>query len=186
MSWISPTRDKNFTTVKLSELPTDTSRLCQLFRIKSASIFTGGKDHCHTYGLLLCADHILFVIEFLEKKFGGEFLFKKRFIWCDPSTRSILWYRKVQLITVCYRYNNKFPVFMLLFRAKSSEIRQKNPSACKFVLLKRFLSRKSIVAGQCRGIVHHISFNEQGFNILTESGTHMTVKVSYIYFHHYS
>ena len=56
-------------------------------------------------------------------------------------------------------------------------MRQKTPAACKFVLLKRFLSRKSVSAGQCRGIVHDISFNEQGCNILTESGTLMTIKV---------
>ena len=36
-------QEKNCVTVKLSTLPTDTSRLCQIFKIKHASIFCGGE-----------------------------------------------------------------------------------------------------------------------------------------------
>ena len=29
--------------------------------------------------------------DFLDKKSEGDFLFKRRFFWCDPSTRAIHW-----------------------------------------------------------------------------------------------
>lgn len=119
------------TTVKLSKLPKAADELCTLFRIKTEAIFNG---------------------DYLEKKFDRDFLFKRRFIWIDPSTRSINW-------------------------AKSSEERVKNPRMSKFLLLKRFYTRKRVTQGQSKGVAHDVTFDAGGLTVWTEGGQQLTIKI---------
>ena len=53
-----------------------------------------------------------------------------------------------------------------------------SPKQGKYILLKRFHSKKRIAVGLCKGVVHEISFHSYGVIICTEDGKQMTIKVS--------
>ena len=84
---------KRPTNINFSALPSDSNELIAIFNIQLRSVFDGG----NTYSILHVQQQYFILIlrvtilELVAKKSSSDFIFKKRFLWINPSTRSIHW-----------------------------------------------------------------------------------------------
>jgi len=112
--------------IDLSSLPTASKDLCKTFQITLLSVFDG---------------------ELVAKKSSTDFMYKKRYLWINPATRSIHWAKS------------------LLNKEKS-----------KFYMLTRTRVGQRPV-GHIKGVVHSVEFGPKGIVICTENAQYLELKL---------
>mmetsp|Transcript_2384 Transcript_2384/g.3661 ORF Transcript_2384/g.3661 Transcript_2384/m.3661 type:complete len:560 (-) Transcript_2384:8-1687(-) len=112
--------------LSLKNLPTSSKALSVLFNVESYSVFDG---------------------ELVAKKSTGDFMYKKRYLWINPATRSLHWAKSLQ--------------------AKSES---------KFIILKRTKNAIK-PDGYIKGVVHSAEFGPKGLVVCTEAGDSLELKL---------